>query len=131
MDLIADTSYLVGLWRGQSWATGYAAANPAKSMAIPWIVLGEFWHGALRAKHDPAEVNQFLSMGIHITDAGPIFPVYAKICAEMSNSSAYQLIGQNDLWIASVAVAVRKPLLSRNRRHFESISELELLALCE
>ncbi len=131
MDLIADTSYLVGLWRGQIWATGYASSNPAKSLAIPWIVLGEFWHGALQAKHEPAEVNEFLSMGIHITDAGPIFPVYAKICAEISSNSAYPLIGQNDLWIASVAVAMRKPLLSRNRRHFDAIPELELVALCE
>lgn len=130
MDLIADTSYLVGLWWGQRWATDYASANPAKSLAIPWVVLGEFWHGALRAKHDPSEVNEFLSMGVHITEAGSFFPVYAKICAEISNRPAFQMIGQNDIWIGSVAVALRKPLLSRNRRHFESIPGLEVVALC-
>jgi len=40
------------------------------------------------------------------------------------------MIGQNDIWIGSVAVALRKPLLSRNRRHFESIPGLEVVALC-
>jgi hypothetical protein len=32
MDLIADTSYLVGLWRGQPWAKSHAATNASKSL---------------------------------------------------------------------------------------------------
>lgn len=56
MHLIADTSYLVGLWRGQAWATAFASANAEKSIGLPWVVLGEFCHGAALAKHDPIEV---------------------------------------------------------------------------
>lgn len=129
MDLIADTTYLIGLWRGQAWATSHAAANSFKSLGIPWIVLGEFWHGAIRAGHDAKTVGEFLAIGVPITDPGPVIPVYARICAKLQGEPGYQNIGQNDLWIASVAVAHDKPLLTRNRRHFENIPNLRLEVL--
>ena len=57
MDLIADTTFLDGLWRRQAWALDFATGNPGKTLGIPWVVRGEFWHGAVRAGHDPAEVE--------------------------------------------------------------------------
>lgn len=129
MDLIADTSYLIGLWRGQPWAISYAAANSSKSLGIPWIVLGEFWHGSIRAGHDVKTVSDFLAVGLPIIDSLPVIPVYAQICSTIQTEPAYKLIGQNDLWIAAVAVTLGKPLLSRNRRHFESIPNLRLEVL--
>jgi predicted nucleic acid-binding protein len=41
----------------------------------------------------------------------------------------YPGIGQNDLWIAAVAVQTGLTLLTRNRRHFERIDGLTLLVL--
>lgn len=129
MDLIADTTYLVGLWRGQSWATQYASANSAKTLGLPWIVLGEFWHGSTAAGHDPRDVQDFLSIGLPLLDPSPAIPVYARVCAALSKRQAYCEIGQNDLWIAAVALAHGKPLVSRNRRHFDLIEGLVLEAL--
>jgi predicted nucleic acid-binding protein len=129
MDLIADTSYLIGIWRGQGWATSHAKANSTKSLGIPWIVLGEFQHGAVRAGHDSKTVSEFLEIGIALMDPSPVIPVYASICAGLQADPVYRLIAQNDLWIASVAVAFDKPLVTRNRRHFESIPRLCLQAL--
>jgi predicted nucleic acid-binding protein len=129
MDLIADTSYLIGLWRGQPWATSYASVNSSKSLGIPWIVLGEFWHGSVRAGHDAKTVSEFLAVGLAILDPIPVIPAYAQICAKLQSEPVYKLIGQNDLWIAAVAVAHSKPLLSRNKRHFESIPNLRLEVL--
>ena len=57
MDLIADTSFLVGLWRKQAWAIQFAASHFADVVGIPWVALGEFWHGARKAGHDAAEVE--------------------------------------------------------------------------
>lgn len=131
MDLIADTSYLVGLWRGQAWATNYAASHAAKTLGLPWIVLGEFWHGALAAGHDARDVNDFLSIGLQLVDPVPVVPHYARICAGLSGRQEYRSIGQNDLWIASVALAHGKPLVSRNRRHFGLIEGLKVEALQE
>lgn len=129
MDLIADTSYLVGLWRGQKWATDHASLNSAKTLGLPWVVLGEFWHGAMVAGHSAQDVQDFLSIGIPLVDPVLVIPAYARICAELSGSQAYRDIGQNDLWIAAAAVAFGKPLVSRNQRHFGSITGLQLEAL--
>jgi predicted nucleic acid-binding protein len=129
MDLIADTSLLIGLWRGQGWATEFAAANATRVMGIPWVVAGEFWHGALRAGHDAELVRQFLGLGLPLNDPEPVVPVYARICATLQGTDAYRAIGQNDLWIAAVAVACDKPLVSRNRRHFTAIEGLRLEAI--
>jgi predicted nucleic acid-binding protein len=129
MDLIADTTYLVGLWRGQSWAKKYAATHPTKSLGISWVVLGEFWHGAMLAKHDAKEVREFLELGMPITEAAPIVATYGKICAQLSHHRSFKSIGQNDLWIAAVALQLEKPLITRNRRHFDLISGISLEVL--
>jgi predicted nucleic acid-binding protein len=129
MDLIADTSYLVGLWRGQAWATSYATAHATKTLGLPWIVLGEFWHGAIVARHDAKEVQDFLSIGVQLVDPVPVVSHYARICAELSGQKEYRNIGQNDLWIAAVAMAHGKPLVSRNRRHFGLVEGLQVEAL--
>jgi predicted nucleic acid-binding protein len=118
MDLIADTSCLVGLWRGQPWAKSHAAANPSKSLGIPWIVLGEFLHGSVRAGHDLEQVREFLQIGIPLSDPLPVVPIYANLCAELQSHPLSCEIGQNDLWIAAVALAHNRPLVTRNRRHF-------------
>jgi tRNA(fMet)-specific endonuclease VapC len=131
MDLIADTTYLVGLWRGQAWAKNYASTHSTKSLGICWVVLGEFWHGAIIAKHDAEEVRNFLDLGMPITEAAGVAETYGKICAQLSNDRSYKSIGQNDLWIAAVAVHMEKPLVSRNRRHFDKIPELALEVLGE
>lgn len=129
MDLIADTTFLVGLWRGQTWARQFAAANADKSLGLPWVVLGEFWHGAMRAQHDEAKVRGFLSVGIPILDTAPVFPVYARICESLQDEPAWREIGQNDLWIAATALACNKPLVTRNHRHFDRIRGLRLEVL--
>jgi predicted nucleic acid-binding protein len=129
MDLIADTSFLVGLWRRQDWAISFARDHAGYSMGFPWIVLGEFWHGALRAGHDPGQVREFLDMGVPLLDPARVIRVYAQICGELQNLGRYKRMGQNDLWIAAVAVDAGLPLVSRNQRHFHEIPNLELRVL--
>ena len=129
MDLIADTSFLVGLWRRQPWAVEFATANAGKSLGLPWVVLGEFWHGALRAGHDPGLVRGFLSVGLPILEPEPVVAVYARICATLQDSPSYREIGQNDLWIAAISVALGKPLVTRNIRHFAAIAGLRVETL--
>lgn len=129
MELIADTSFLVGLWRRQPWALTFARECTGSSLGIPWVVLGEFWNGAARAGHDRTIVGRFLDLGIPMLDPAPVIPVYASICSELQKKSIYSKIGQNDLWIAAVAVEAKLPLVTRNQRHFREISGLELKVL--
>jgi len=129
MDLIADTSFLVGLWRGQSWAKQFASTNAGKSLGLPWVVLGEFWHGAMRAGHSPERIRDFLSIGLPIHDTTSVVPCYATICSAFQSLPLWREIGQNDLWIAATAVAFSKPLVTRNRRHFDRVDSLRLTVL--
>lgn len=129
MDLIADTSLLVGLWRKQKWATDFASDRRSSILGIPWVALGEFWHGAVRARHDEDEVARFLGLGIHLVEPHEVVKVYGEVSARLQESeiSAYRSIGQNDLWIAAVAIRYGRPLVSRNLRHFGKIGGLEVI----
>lgn len=126
MDLIADTTFLVGLWRGQAWATQFAKNNPQIRLGLPWIVLGEFWHGAIRAGHDPITVREFLALGIALHETEPCIQTFARLCGDLQDTSAYRQIGQNDLWIAAVCLTMGLPLVTRNSRHFQQIRGLQL-----
>jgi predicted nucleic acid-binding protein len=129
MELIADTSFLVGIWRRQSWAVGFAQANRQRVLGIPWVVLGEFWHGAMRAGHDPEVVAKFLLTGLPVHDVERVVPFYARICCQAQEDGFYSGIAQNDLWIAATALSLRLPLVTRNRRHFDKIEVLRLEVL--
>lgn len=129
MDLVADTTFLVGLWRRQAWAVAFAQKEAGKSLGLPWVVLGEFWHGARVAGHDPQRVEVFLRLGIPLLDPSPVIPVYARLCAELQRTKTYQAMGQNDLWIAATAIAFKRPLVTRNRRHFNLMEGLRVEAL--
>ncbi len=131
MDLIADTTLLVGLWRKQGWAVEFGSSNSHRVLGLPWVVLGEFWYGAIRAGHDPELVGNFLRTGLPIRDGSASIPFYARVCAQAQEAGFYGDIGQNDLWIAAVAMASGLPLVSRNKRHFEKIEGLKLVALEE
>ena len=126
MDLITDTTFLIGLWKNQPWAVSFARRHSAKSLGIPWVVLGEFWHGAIRAGHDIARVEGFLGIGVPILDAGSAVESYGRLCAQLQDSGHYRDIGQNDLWIAAVAISQNLPLVTRNQRHFREIKGLKL-----
>ena len=129
MELIADTTFLVGLWRKQPWAVSFAMSNRHRSLGLPWIVMGEFWHGALVAGHDAETVTRFLAVGLPLTDAEAVVPTYAKLCGRLQAKSFYKGIGQNDLWIAAVSLTFDLPLVTRNRRHFHQIEGLRLEVL--
>ncbi len=131
MELIADTSLLVGLWRKQTWAVDFARANSGCVLGIPWIVLGEFWHGAKRAGHDPRRVESFLQLGLPVCDAAPVIPYYARLCAKAQDDGFHGRIGQKDLWIADVCLSLRLPLVSRSRRHFNKFADLRLQSLTD
>ncbi len=131
MELIADTTFLIGLWRRQPWALAFAATNSGKSIGLPWVVLGEFWHGATRAGHEPGRVKAFLEIGMPLTDAAPVIHSYSRICSRLQETGDYHGIGQNDLWISAVAISSRLPLVTRNLRHFGKIEGLNVEILGE
>ncbi|MCC5842120.1 MAG: type II toxin-antitoxin system VapC family toxin [Opitutales bacterium] len=131
MELIADTSFLIGLWRRQEWAVEFAAERASAVIGIPWVVRGEFFHGARRAGHDLGEVERFLELGIPVNDPTPVVAAYARLCAELQTGApgVYRQVGQNDLWIAATAIDCGLPLVTRNLRHFGAMEGLRVQTL--
>ncbi len=131
MELIADTTFLVGLWRKQPWAVDFARNNRQRILGIPWVVLGEFWHGAKRAGHNAEMVQRFLGTGMPICDTSSVVPYYASVSCQAQGDGFYDLVGQNDLWIAAAALSQKLPLVTRNRRHFDKMSGLRIEVLSD
>lgn len=91
--------------------------------------MGEFWHGAERAGTPKDVVRDFLTLGQAIWDPEPVVPEYARLCATLQDQPVFRQIGQNDLWIAAIALAENKPLVTRNLRHFREVPNLRCLVV--
>lgn len=109
----------------------FARVNQGRSLALPRFVLGEFWHGAMKAGHDRARVEDLPRIGLEINDAGPAIPHYARLCAQALEEGFFAQVGQNDFWIAAVGISLELPLVSRNRRHFDKFRDLPLKSLTD
>ena len=129
MDLLADTTFLIDLWREQRQtgpATTFAQRNANLSVGIPWVVSAEFLGGGVLAGHDMDALAVFLDPYpvVHSTEA--IIRHCAVLYGEIRR---YRLaVGPNDLWIAACARALEMPLVTRNVRDFAQLSGVRTLS---
>jgi predicted nucleic acid-binding protein len=105
----------------------FSRRYPTSRLGLPWVVLGEFWHGAIRAGHEPAQVREFLEIGIPLLEPSRVIPVDAEVCSRLQEAAVFRSIGEHDLWIAAASIAEGCPLVTRSSRHFGSIEGLKLL----
>lgn len=128
MDLLADTGFLIDLWREARQpgsATRFATANAHRQLGICWVVEGEFLSGSVLANHDSEVVTAFLRRYPIIHSNAAITSQYARVFADLRQRN--ELIGPNDLWIAAAAVSLGLPLLTRNVNEFARVSGLEVV----
>ena len=128
MELLADTTFIIDLWREQrkpAPATAFARANEGKTVGLPWVVLGEFLSGSVLAGHDPEELGAFVRFFPIVHSTGAIVAAYARLFAAMREARAS--IGPNDLWIAACAAALDLPIVTRNERDFASLPGVRVL----
>ncbi len=128
MDVLADTVFLIDLWREarfQGPATAYARAHSAQQAAICWVVAGEFLGGAVAAKQDASLAAEFLSRYTTVHSDEAVVRAYSETYARLREQG--RLIGPNDLWIAAVALARRVPLLTRNTAEFRRVDGVEVI----
>ncbi len=127
MDFLADTGFLIDLWREARQpgnATRFARANAHKQVGICWIVEGEFLSGSALASHDTTVVSTFLGHYPVVHSNTAIVRRYGELFATLRRQN--RLIGPNDLWIAATALSLGLPLLTRNTDEFERVPELEV-----
>lgn len=121
--MIVDTNALSAIAEAEPGAV--AVFKEAESIAIPVIVLGEYFFGIAqsrrRLEHEAwiAHVlRTFLVLEINVETAAR----YAEVRLELKRAG--KPIPQNDMWIAALCREHAMPVLSRDR-HFESVKGLE------
>ena len=128
MDYLADTVFLIDLWResqSPGRATAFARTHAGKQVGICWVVAGEFLSGAVAAQQDQVLVKRFLSNYSILHSSLPVIASYAELYADLRSRN--RLIGPNDLWIAATALAHGLPVLTRNTKEFSRIKSLQLV----
>ena len=128
MDFLADTTFLVDLWREQQRpgpAMRFAAQHADASIAIAWVTAGEFLAGSISAGHDAGVVSAFLAHFSIVQSGREIITRYAELFAHLRKTK--NLPGPNDLWIAAAALALGAPVLTRNARDFRRVPDLQVI----
>ena len=126
VDRLVDTHFLVDRWRNgeASGASIYARAHMEDSLAIPWIVKGEFLCIAGIAGQDSPKVLEFLARyPTHWPDE-ELLVGYARLNVLLRRRSLS--LRTNDLWIAVSALRLDAPLVTRNVREFGKVPGIKL-----
>jgi tRNA(fMet)-specific endonuclease VapC len=128
MDFLADTGFLIDLWREATKpgpATRFAQANASKQVGICWVVAAEFLCGSVLAERDAGIVTAFLARYPVIHSNAFITHAYATLFAALRQHN--RVIGPNDLWIAACAIALDLPLLTGDANEFSRVPGLRVV----
>jgi tRNA(fMet)-specific endonuclease VapC len=128
MELSFDTTFLIDLHRDiasqkAGAATRFLSKDPDAVLMLSVIALGEFAAGF----EDPAA-----SWLVEVRRRFTILPVdeevsfvYRDVFRALKRKG--RLIGANDLWIGSTAIAAGVPLVTRNGKEFRRMSGLNVI----
>jgi tRNA(fMet)-specific endonuclease VapC len=122
--LLLDTNRLTDALRGEP--SVIALLERASTVGVPFVALAELRAGLLlarRRRENEAALNRFLALpGVE-----PVFAdqetidVYARLFTHLRKAGTP--LPTNDLWIASLAVQHRLPLLTRDA-HFRKLPQI-------
>ena len=124
--LIIDTTFLIDLQnenrrRGRSrGARAFLEAHPKTELFLPVIARGEYLEGFDDPDSPEARSLIDLLTPLEVTDR--VASTYASVVRRLRREG--NLIGANDLWIGSTALAAGLPLITRNPEHFARIPGL-------
>ena len=101
VDCLVAADFLLDRWQNGdgSAASAYARAHLEDSLAIPWIVKGEFLRAAALAECDSAELLEETVLG------------FGRLGASLRRQSLS--VGATDLWLAAATLQLGVPLVTR------------------
>ena len=129
MDLIADTTVLIDVWRFRNKRQriqDLVEKAGQYSLVVPWIVQAEFTRGALHQSISREEISGFLSGFLLMPLDQAVIDAYCDLWVVLAKNGLSR--DYPDLWIAAHALTPSSPLLTRNPKHFESIPGLEVVS---
>ena len=125
--LLFDTCFLIDLEReirrGGGPAHAFLKRHATAHARLSWTVAGEFAEGFGSIDHPACQamLARFDVLSMDRATAGH----YATVTRDLRDRG--QLIGANDLWIASAALAHQLPLVTNTRSHFERVPGLAVV----
>lgn len=129
MNPVLDTSAYIAFVKNHAGVV--ECFRQADSLIVPTIVIGELLYGyqkASRSAENRAALNRFLAQGrvqVAVIDEA-VAEKYGEI--KQAQDTAGLPVGDNDLWIAAIAVELRLPILTLDS-HFKQIPRVEVVVL--
>ena len=128
MELIADTTVLIDLWRFRDKPSRIADLVQKVgegSLIVPWITQAEFSRGALFKGVTLPSLASFYSSFLLLALDQKTMDRYCELWVEMARRG--KAPDYPDLWIAAAACARNTPLITRNPKHFDGMPGLEVI----
>jgi len=131
--ICVDTTFIVDLWRNKGDprhpSVRILRRYEHETFAIPVHAAGEFLEGGAsiseRRLEDSMRFLRLFEIGnVDLETAKR----YARIVAELRRRKRLLGSSKTDLWIAAWAMEHGAMLVSRNRKHFESVAGLQLIS---
>lgn len=123
VSVILDTNCVIAYINGDVEAARKIELIP--ELILPTIVIGEMVYGAMESAHHDSNLKilkEFASVCELMSCGESAAYEYGKIKSKLKKAG--RKIPENDIWIASCAMAVSLPLLSRDA-HFDYVDGLE------
>jgi tRNA(fMet)-specific endonuclease VapC len=127
MSYLVDTDWMIDGLSGRQTALAFLEAHRDEGLGVSLVTLGELYEGAYGSP-DPeahlASLERFLTLFTVVPLSDETMRHFGRLRALLRQQGT--LIPDFDLLIAATALAHDLVLLTRNRRHFERIPELQL-----
>ena len=121
----ADTSFLVALERGDRGTLEKMRELEARGevVCVTAGTVAEYYHGAYGSKDRARALRD--AKGLLDRFAILDLDYYSgKIWGELAHAMKSDIIGDRDLFIASIALSNKQTLITRNKKHFERVPGL-------
>lgn len=129
MDLIADTTVLIDLWRLRRTPQRLeelVRKSRGASMVVPWITEAEFSRGALYKGVGREALESFYRGFLRLALDQRTIDRYCDLWVTMARKG--KASDYPDLWIAAAASVLDAPVLTRNPLHFSAVPGLTVAA---
>jgi predicted nucleic acid-binding protein len=126
-DYVVDTDVISFFLRHDSRAEPYKPYLEGVRPVICFMTLAEMQYGAARGGWGKARTERMLKhlqRCVVFHETVDLCHIWAELRAKVETGGRH--LSPSDGWIAATAVLLDLPLLSHNRKDYESISELSL-----
>ena len=134
--VVVDTDIFIWLTRGKQQAARYAPLIVGKRMVLSFATVAELWRGAYAQGYNDASQRKLeadTGLAVVVQPTSELMHEWARLTndARAAGHPLGQKAQAHDAWVGATARHIGLPLLTDNRRHFEGISGIELVAITD